>query len=108
MPKENKGIFKRIRRIVAKTPNGKVLTYGDVAQIVGIKDARKVGWALHGNQDPKIPCQRVVKAGGFLADNYSLGGSNGQRKLLLADGVKFIKTGQVDMGKHHWDNARTF
>ena len=100
------GLFVKIRKVVSKIPKGKVLTYGDVARIVGTKDARKIGWALYGNQDLAVPCQRVVKANGFLAENYSLGGSNGQRKLLLADGVKFIKTGQVDMEKHHWDISK--
>jgi len=102
MSDDSTGLFLSIHKIVAKIPKGKVLTYGDVTLIVGTRDARKIGWALYGNQDPNIPCQRVVKAGGFLAEKYSLGGSRGQKKLLSVDGVTFNGNNQVDMKKHHW------
>ena len=104
MDNDSMGLFSSIRNVVSKIPKGKVLTYGDVARIIGTKDARKVGWALYGNQDPNIPCQRVVKANGYLAERYSLGGANGQKKLLVLDGVTFISDSQVDIKKHHWRN----
>ena len=45
-------VFTTIRAFVKTIPYGKVVTYGDVAKAIGIRDARKVGWALHGNTDP--------------------------------------------------------
>lgn len=97
------GLFVMIRRIVAKIPKGKVATYGQVARLVGTRDARKVGWALFGNNDPKIPCHRVVRADGTLAPNYSLEGWRGQKRRLVAEGVNFKKANQVDLTKHLWE-----
>lgn len=94
-------IFEKIRRIVAQIPKSKVATYGQVAKLAGINDARVVGWALWGNQDPKIPCHRVVKAGGVLATNYSLGGWLEQKERLRKEGV-FINKARVDLRKCLW------
>lgn len=96
------GLFVRIRRVVRKISRGKVATYGQIARLVGTRDARKVGWALWGNDDPKIPCHRVVKADGTLAPNYSLEGWLGQKRRLSAEGVKFSRKNQVDLKRHLW------
>ncbi len=95
-------VFGTIRKIVAKIPKGKVLTYGDVARIAGINNPRVVGWALRGNQDPKIPCHRVIKKAGFLAEGYSLIGWQEQKRRLEKEAVGFIAENQVDMKEHHW------
>lgn len=81
-------IFHIIRQIVKKIPQGKVTTYGNIAKAVGT-NARVVGWALRGNQDQSIPCHRVVKSGGLLADKFSLGNWPEQRRRLISEGVKF-------------------
>ncbi len=96
------GVFFRIREIVSRIPKGKVAAYGQIAKMAGISDPRVVGWAMRGNQDPKIPCQRVIKADGFLAENYSLGGWQQQRRRLEKDGIKFLNERQVDLKKYRW------
>jgi len=99
---KRKGLFITIRSIVSKIPKGKVVTYGDIARVLGLRNSRIVGWALRGNQDPNIPCHRVVKKNGFLAENFSLGTWKEQKRLLKAEKVKFIKKNQVDLNKHYW------
>jgi len=59
-----KNIFGKIKNIVAKIPKGKVAYYGQIAGLVGLTDARIVGWALRGNHDPMVPCHRVLKKDG--------------------------------------------
>ena len=103
---KKKSIFIKIRKIVSKIPKRKVVTYGNIAKVVGLDDARVVGWALRGNQDPKIPCHRVVKKHGFLAKNYSLGGWQEQKRRLESDGVGFIGDNQVNFKKYHWKIGR--
>lgn len=95
-------LFKKIRQVVSRIPPGKVATYGQVALLAGTKDARKVGWALFGNQDAKIPCHRVVRADGSLAPNYSLEGWRGQKRRLLVEGVKLKKGNRVDLNLYRW------
>lgn len=83
-------LFEKIYRVVAKIPQGKVTTYGAIAKTVGTRNSRLVGWALHGNNNPKVPCHRVVFKNGGLAPHYVFGGEKEQRKKLMKEGVKFI------------------
>lgn len=94
--------FERIRAIVRKIPRGKVSTYGDVARMAGLRDARQVGWAVWGNQDTSVPCHRVVKKDGTLAKDFSLGGWKEQKARLWPEGVTFVSEMVVDLGKHLW------
>ena len=83
-------VFEKIYKVVKQIPKGRVASYGWVAKKLGIKDVRVVGWALHANDDyQKVPCYRVVKKDGSLADNYAHGGDKEQRRLLEAEGVGF-------------------
>lgn len=77
-------------------PRGMVVTYGMVAKRCGVPCARNVGWILKQNTKPvEVPCYRVVRADGRLATGYKFGGSMGQRKRLLADGVIFDRNGKI-------------
>lgn len=96
------GTKERIREVVSSIPKGKILTYKKVAHLAGVNNPRTVGWALKGNQNPKIPCHRVVRAKGFLAKDYSLGGWEEQKRRLLKEGIIFLKENQVDFQKHLW------
>ena len=91
--------FEKVWREISKIPSGKVATYGQIARIVGTKDSRRVGHALHANKDRKVPCHRVVFADGSLAPSYAFGGAGEQKKQLLAEGVKFVGE-KVDLEKH--------
>lgn len=60
----------KVYEIVRTIPEGKVLTYKEVAALAGAPKAyRAVGNILNKNYDPAIPCHRVVrsdgKAGGY-------------------------------------------
>ena len=83
-------LFEKIYRVVAKIPKGKVTTYGAIAKAVGTRNSHLVGWALHGNKNPKVPCHRVVFKDGSLAPHYVFGGEQEQRKRLMKEGVRFI------------------
>lgn len=78
------------------------MTYGQIAEIFGTKDARRVGWALHGNKDPKVFCHRVVNKEGKVAINYAFDGWKEQKRRLLSEGVNFIDETHVDLKKHLW------
>lgn len=92
--------FQQIWAAVKKIPPGKVATYSDIARIVGTKDARRIGHALHANRDPQTPCHRVVFADGSLAPGYAFGGEGKQRQKLESEGVSFDQAGKVVFKKH--------
>ncbi len=67
-------------------PEGFVATYGDLCP----EAPRFAGAVLAACEDPSVPWQRVVRAGGSLAKGKR------QRRLLEAEGVPF-RGGRVDM-----------
>ena len=92
---------KKIYEAVKLIPQGKVATYGRVAELAGNKKmARAVGNALHKNPDPdNIPCYSVVNSKGELAGEFAFGGADAQAKLLEADGIEVVN-GKVDLKKY--------
>ncbi len=93
------GFFQRVYEAVRKIPKGKVATYGQIAAVVGTRDARQVGQALHANRDPETPCHRVVFSDGRLAPGYAFGGLGKQREKLEREGVKFTAEGKVELNR---------
>ena len=88
--------YRQVYDIVKKVPSGKVMSYGQIARMLGRpRSAREVGRAMRICPEPEnIPWQRVVMAdgsitGGMFAD---------MRKGILEDeGVIFLPDGRVDM-----------
>lgn len=93
--------FQRVFNQVKRIPVGYVTTYGAIAKIMGTKDARRVGHALHANTNPTtIPCHRVVFSDGRLAPSYAFGGPDEQKKRLELEGIEFTETNSVDLSKY--------
>ena len=92
--------FEKVYKIVSFVPKGKVITYKKVAEIAHIKDVRVIGYALNKNRHPKkVPCHRVVKADGKLADGYAFGGRRAQKKRLINEDVQFLNPETVNLKK---------
>ena len=95
-----KNFFDQVYDVVREIPEGMVMTYGQIAEKLGTRDARRVGHALHANKDGSlVPCHRVVNKEGKLAPGYAFGGPNEQKNRLIAEGVKFIDDIHVDLDK---------
>ena len=90
--------FDEVYKVIRKVPKGRVVTYGQVARMIGTKNARRVGQALHANRNPEVPCHRVIFANGSLAPGYAFGGLAEQKKRLAAEGVGFVEE-KVDMDR---------
>lgn len=94
------GLFERVYEVVRRIPEGRVMTYGQVAAALGLRDVRKVGFALHANPyEGEVPCHRVVNKDGRLAPNFVFDGAEEQRRRLEAEGVEFVDEMHVDLGK---------
>lgn len=85
-------VANKIYEIVREIPQGKVMTYGQIAEKLGNKRlARVVGNILHKNPDPSdIPCHRVVNSKGELSISFAFGGAEAQKQLLEKEGVKIV------------------
>jgi len=92
--------FDRVYEIVARIPYGRVISYGQIARMLGNPNAaRTVGWALSACPEG-LPWQRVVKADGTVAGG---GFAELRRAILLEEGVPFLADGRVDMDACEWD-----
>jgi O-6-methylguanine DNA methyltransferase len=74
---------------VRRIPPGRVATYGDVAALAGRPRAwRAVGTIMRECGDSRVPCHRVVAAGGRLG---GYGGREGLKAALLrAEGLTVL------------------
>lgn len=93
----------QVYRILQNIPRGRVVTYGQIAQMLGNKHyARAVGNILHVNPDgEKYPCYKVVNSKGYLACQYAFGGIEKQKERLELDGIEVVDY-KVDLKKHQW------
>lgn len=92
---------KLVYELVAQIPEGKVMSYGQIATLCGSpRAARIVGGVAHFG-DPGLPWQRVVKKDGSLAEGYP-GGTEGHAAALRAEGIEISEDYQVNMGKYLW------
>ena len=91
--------FKQVYSIVEQIPYGKVISYGEIAKILGRpRNAREVGRAMRYCPDG-LPWQRVIMADGSVA-----GGSfaDVRRAILESEGVPFLPDGRVDKSACGW------
>ena len=101
-----RSFFERAWDVVRQIPEGRVASYGQVARLMGApRCARQVGYAMHGSPGVAagVPCHRVVFADGSLTPGFAFGGPDEQRRMLEAEGVRFLPDGKVDMASCAWE-----
>ena len=85
--------------IVEQIPHGKVVSYGQIARMLGRpRSAREVGWAMRCCPDG-LPWQRVVMTDGSIAGGIF---AEMRRAILEDEDVKFLPDGRVDMALCRW------
>ena len=86
--------FKQVYEIVERVPHGRVVSYGQIARMLGHpRAAREVGRAMRCCPE-NLPWQRVVMADGTVTGgNYA----DIRRAMLEAEGVGFQPDGRIDM-----------
>lgn len=91
-------------RVIRRIPRGRVMTYGDVAIAAGFPgQARRVGYALHGLKDPRVPWWRVVNAQGRISIEGGRGeGAERQRDRLEAEGVELVGEGRLALADYRY------
>lgn len=95
--------MQRIREMIREIPEGKVASYGQIAEIAGIpRGARQVGYTLrHLPDNHDVPWHRVLQASGRIAFDRHSPQFDEQRNRLMMEGV-IVRAGKVDMNKFRW------
>lgn len=90
MQKNDSSFTDRVRLIVQSIPEGKTLSYSEVARRAGNPHAaRAVARIMSANYNLEIPCHRVICANGDLG-GYNRGGTAQKRNILKAEGVNLL------------------
>ncbi len=76
----------RVCEVVARIPEGRVMTYGQIASLCGNPRAGRVVGGIAHFGDPNLPWHRVVNKKGGLANGYP-GGMIAHKKHLESEGV---------------------
>jgi len=89
--------------VVRQIPPGRVTTYGAIAKLLDLPNARMVGHAMRSVDDKgqPVPAQRVVTASGRLSHDST----GSRRKLLIKEGIQLKGDKIVDFAKLFWDPA---
>jgi methylated-DNA-protein-cysteine methyltransferase-like protein len=98
----DKNYRERVYRIVRSIPRGRVMTYGQIAEILGEGyTPRTVGFVMHGSGD-KTPWHRVINAQGGCSTGRIALPSDKQQRMLVAEGVEFNERGRCDLQRYLW------
>jgi methylated-DNA-protein-cysteine methyltransferase-like protein len=104
---DSAGYRARVYEIVRRIPAGRVMTYGQIAEMLGEGyTARTVGFVMHAAEDG-VPWHRVINAQGACSTGRILLPANKQQLLLEAEGVTFDARGRCDLGRYRWTPEET-
>ena len=93
----------RVYKIVRAIPPGKVMTYGQIAEILGEGyTPRTVGYVMHAADTQTVPWQRVINSQGACSTGRITAPVNLQQKMLEDEGVKFNEKGRCDLNVYRW------
>ena len=101
---ESQSTYRDIYAVVRRIPRGRVATYGQVAELAGLRGhARQVGYALHALTDgTTVPWHRVVNARGGCSLRAVPGAELTQRLLLEREGITFDAAGRLALARVRW------
>lgn len=100
--KSDNNYRERVYRIVRSIPRGRVMTYGQLAEILGDGyTPRTVGFVMHGSND-QTPWHRVINAQGACSTGGVVLPHDKQQRMLEAEGVCFNESGRCDLRTYLW------
>ena len=92
----------RVYKLVRRIPRGRVMTYGQIAVILGEGyTPRTVGFVMHGANEEQTPWHRVINSQGRCSTGGVVLPTDKQQRMLEAEGVKF-SAGKCDLEMFIW------
>lgn len=102
MDQGNPAYRERVYKIVRRIPRGRVMTYGQIAELLGEGyTARTVGFCMHSSPDGP-PWHRVINAQGKTSTGRVVLPHDKQQRLLEQEGVVFNKSNRCDLETYLW------
>jgi len=101
MENAESGFRQRVEMLVAQIPEGRVMTYGQLAALAGSAYAARIVGGIAHFGDPALPWQRVVNKKGGLASGYP-GGREGHKQVLESEGVSVSDDYYVNVAGLLW------
>ena len=101
----DKSYRERVFEIVRRIPSGKVMTYGQIAEILGENyTPRTVGYVMNSadKADKDVPWQRVINSQGGCSTGHVVLPPDKQQRMLESEGVKFNEKGRCDLKIYRW------
>lgn len=96
------GYRARVFEIVRRIPEGRVMTYGQIADILGEGyTARTVGFVMHAAGD-EVPWQRVINSQGACSTGRVILPPDLQQRMLESEGIVFDARGRCDLSRYRW------
>jgi|ERR1051325_140281 methylated-DNA-protein-cysteine methyltransferase-like protein len=97
------GYRERVYEIVRRIPTGRVMTYGQIADILGEGyTARTVGFVMHSADEETTPWQRVINSQGACSTGRVILPPDKQQRMLEAEGIAFDARGRCDLKRYRW------
>lgn len=94
--------YDRVYEVVRTIPRGKLMTYGQIARLLGNPRAsRAVGYALRAGLED-VPWQRVINERGTISPRGEGLDALKQRRLLEAEGIEFGLGGRCDLESYRY------
>ena len=101
------GYHERVFEIVRRIPEGRVMTYGQLAEILGEDyTPRTVGFVMHAAED-SVPWHRVINAQGACSTGRVLLPLDKQQRMLEAEGIAFNERRRCDLARYRWSPDET-
>jgi len=102
-PVNDRKYRERVYELVNKIPVGRVMTYGQIAAILGAGyTPRTVGFVMHAADTENVPWQRVINSQGACSTGRMTVPVNLQQQILEDEGVKFNEKGRCDLKIYQW------
>jgi methylated-DNA-protein-cysteine methyltransferase-like protein len=93
----------RVYEIVRRIPAGRVMTYGQIAEMLGEGyTPRTVGFVMHAADEETTPWHRVINSQGACSTGRIILPPDKQQHMLEAEGVEFDARGRCNLGRYRW------
>jgi methylated-DNA-protein-cysteine methyltransferase-like protein len=100
---ESAGYRERVFELVRRIPEGRVMTYGQIAEILGEGyTPRTVGFVMHSADEETTPWHRVINSQGACSTGRIILPPDKQQRMLEAEGIKFDARARCDLGRYRW------